>query len=474
MSSAASRRGSENLFTTGIAPLDAMLGGGIPPYSVVIIAGEPGTGKTILSQQILFANAGPERKVAYLTTLSEPPIKAARYQSMFDFFDPSKFGESVLYIDIGQIIRREGLGRAADAIADLLREQQPYLVVIDSFKAVHDLAASPVEMRTFIYDLAIELSAMQATTLLVGEYSSEDLARMPEFAVADGIIWLYTQIRDDQQQRYLRILKMRGVDHDTGAYNFDIRKNGINLFAIRWVAPPDQTYVRGEPVRTGLPELDTLLRGGIPRGSPMLLTGEAGTGKSTLSMQYLYYGAVDYDEKGIYFTYEETPAQIEANGAGFGWDLADLVRRGMLRIAYTPLPQVNPDEELLRMDEAIRKLGAQRATIDSLTMLAQRIGDPNEIRRFVYQLAAMLKSNGCTTLIVTDPPVGSAQISRFGVEESIIDGVMVLKMVRERKSRQRYLEVYKMRGVNHSSGDHLMKITSQGIKLFPRAEEVVE
>src|SRR5690349_6393143 len=129
MSVAESRAKQSRLFSTGIAPLDKIMGGGIPPYSVVVLAGEPGSGKTILSQQILFANATPERKVVYLTTLSEPPMKAARYQSTFDFFDAAKFGDSVVYMDIGQVIRREGLDKAADSISDLVREHQPYVVV---------------------------------------------------------------------------------------------------------------------------------------------------------------------------------------------------------------------------------------------------------------------------------------------------------------------------------------------------------
>ncbi len=164
---------------------------------------------------------------------------------------------------------------------------------------------------------------------------------------------------------------------------------------------------------------------------------------------------------------------LQENGSSFGWDLRVLEAQGMLKFYYVPLPEVNPNEELLRMEQVVQELGARRAVIDSLTMLAQRAGDPDEIRRFVYQLVAMLKANGCTALIVSDPPIGSGRISRFGVEESIIDGVIVLRTVKERMARQRYLEVYKLRGVNHSTGDHLMKITSSGIKLFPRAEEVL-
>ncbi len=139
-------------------------------------------------------------------------------------------------------------------------------------------------------------------------------------------------------------------------------------------------------------------------------------------MQYLYSGAVEHGEKGIYFSYEETPAQVQENGASFGWDLRALETQGMLKFYYVPLPEVNPNEELLRMEQVLRDLGARRAVIDSLTILAQRAGDLDEIRRFVYQLVAMLKGNGCTALIVSDPPVGSGRISRFGVEESIGDG----------------------------------------------------
>lgn len=467
-------RGEARTFSTGIAPLDRILGGGIPPYSLVIVAGEPGTGKTILAQQILFANASKERKAVYLTTLSESPTKAARYQSMFDFFDASKFGDSVIFMDIGQVIRREGLAKAADTVADLLRDIQPYVVIVDSFKAIHDLANNPSDMRTFIYDLAIELSAMQATAILIGEYSQEDLARMPEFAVADGVIWLYTEMKTEQRDRYIRVLKLRGADHSSAAHNFEIRTNGINIFALHWVAPPDTAATRGEQTRSGLDELDLLLRGGIPRGSPMLVSGEAGSGKSTLAMQYLYHGAADFGEKGIYFTYEETPEQIRQNAENFGWDFRGLEKQGLLKICYQSLINLNPHEELLAMNDAIQKYGADRAVVDSLTMLAQRLEDPSNIRRFIYQMSAMLKTNRCTALVNTDPPVGSDRISRFGVEESIIDGVILLKNVREKRGRQRYVEVYKMRGVNHSTGDHLMKITSGGIQLFPRAQEVIE
>ncbi len=459
-------------FSTGVPPLDDVLGGGVPAYAVVLLAGEPGTGKTILAQQMLFANAARGGKGLYMTTLSESPIKAARYQSSFTFFDPEQFGEAVVYMDIGETIRRHGLTKAVEVIGTALRDNQPSIVVIDSFKAIHDLATSPHEVRVFAYDLAIELSAAQATSFLLGEYAESDIARMPEFAVADGIIWLSLERVDAGARRYLRVLKMRGVDNPATPFGFEIGREGISLFALPpAILTPDLAGAGRELVRMGVPGLDDLLRGGIPVGSPLLLSGEAGVGKTTLAMQYLYQGAFQFGQRGIYFSYEETPAQVMASAKSFGWDFQPLVDRGLVRFHYTPLPLVNADAEVLRVQNLVLEFGAQRAAIDSLTMLMHGLSDPDVIRRHVFNLAAVLKRANCTALITTDPPAGSGLISRFGVEESIIDGVIVLKAVKEGRDRKRYVEVYKLRGVNHASGESLFRITPQGLRVFPRTEE---
>lgn len=468
------RADSDRRLSTGIASLDQILRGGLPPNAAVCIAGLPGSGKTTLAQQILFANAHAGRTGVYLTTFSESPMKAARFQSGFSFFDASLFGESVTYMDIGQTIRKEGLTAALEVIVDALRELQPTIVVIDSFKAIHDLASSVQEMRTFIYDLAIELSAMQATTLLVGEYTEDDIAHLPELAIADGIVWLYSELRNDQQLRFLRVLKMRGIDYMTGAYNFTIGKDGLEIFTLDEMKVAPNT-LRGEPIPTGLPALDALLRGGMPRGTPSILTGAAGTGKSTLGLQYLYRGAVDQRDPGIFISYEETPEQIVANAARFGWDLRALIEQGLLRIEYTPLSEVNPNEQAQRIQAHIREMGARRAVVDSLTMLLQQFERADVMRQFVYRLVSIFRNDSCTALLISDPPIGSAAISRFGVEESIIDGVIILRIVTgaDHRMRQRTLEIYKMRGVAHAMGEHTMTIGEQGLQIFPRIEEMV-
>jgi circadian clock protein KaiC len=461
-------------FATGIPALDDALGGGVPIYAVVVLAGEPGTGKTILAQQMLFANAAEGRKGLFLATLSESPIKAMRYQSTFDFFEPDRLGETVIFMDIGETLRRQGVSQAVETIGAALRDNQPDLVVIDSFKAIHDLAANTREMRTFVYDLAVELSAVQATTFLVGEYEPADIARLPEFAVADGIIWLTLEHLNGGARRSLRVHKMRGASNPTTSFSFGISNEGISFYTLpRGLALTGQVRRRGALVATGVPGLDDLLRGGIPAGSPILVSGEAGTGKTTLGLQFLYRGAVDHGEKGVFFSFEETPEQIVANARSFGFDLTRLIEQGMLGIYHTPLPEVNADAEIVRVQRVLAETGAKRAVVDSLTMLMHGVTDPDTVRRYVYDLVRVFVNAGCTSLLTTDPPVGSGLISRFGVEESIIDGVLVLKTVRSERERRRYLEVYKLRGANHGTGDSLLKITAEGLRVYPRTEEVM-
>ncbi|MBI2955050.1 MAG: AAA family ATPase [Chloroflexi bacterium] len=459
---------------TGVSGLDTVLRGGIPRYAVVLIAGQPGTGKTILCQQILFNNIDNGKRCVYLTTVSESPMKVARYQAQFSFFDPDRFGKSMIFMDAGQIIRSQGIKKALRAIVDSLRDIQPAMVAIDSFKAIHDLAASPEEMRTFVFDVSVELAALQSTSLLVGEYETADLARYPEFAIADGIIWLHAETRETDLMRNIRVLKMRGIDHSTMAYDFGITHNGIEVFTTEGLIPTEIAPYGKEITKTGLAELDEILRGGIPKGAPLLLTGGAGTGKTTLGLQFLYEGATRYGDKCIYFSYEEPTEQLIANARRFGWDLRKLIDDGRLRIIHVPLPQIHPSEQLLAIRGAVRGFGAQRAVLDSLTMMMARVSEPSLIRSHVYSLAAIFKDAGCTALITSDPPVGAPAISRFGVEESIIDGVVLLKLAREARARVRYLEVYKMRGVFHATGDNLMKITPRGIQVYPRLEEALE
>jgi circadian clock protein KaiC len=179
---------------TGVPGLDEVLGGGIPEYSFNLIAGAPGTGKTTLSQQIMFALATPQRPALHFTVVGEPPLKMLRYQQKFTFFDKSKVGSSVQYVNLSHATLDQGLDAVLEAIVREVEHVSPGVVVVDSFRTIMRAAnrkpQNGMDMQGFLERLAIHLTSWQATTFLVGEYTENDAAESPVFTLADGILWL--------------------------------------------------------------------------------------------------------------------------------------------------------------------------------------------------------------------------------------------------------------------------------------------
>jgi len=196
--------------STGVAGLDDVLGGGIPARSITVVAGEPGSGKTVLALQMLFHAARQGKRSLYFTTLSEPSLKLVRHMQAFRFFDQRLLDERVRIVDLGSTLRAHDPEKVLATVAGRVEESEPDLVVIDSFKALHDLSDEPLRTRTLTYDLAVQMASWGATTLLVGEYTADDMGTLPEFAIADGIVRLGTAPHDLTRIRELEIQKLRG------------------------------------------------------------------------------------------------------------------------------------------------------------------------------------------------------------------------------------------------------------------------
>ena len=155
--------------STGARNLDEILKGGLPIGSLTVLAGTPGSGKTILSQQIVFKNASPQQRGIFFQTLSEPTAKTLRYLKQFEFFDLKKLEDgSIEFIDLGEIMRSKGLEQAVELLMRHVKRVKPSFVVIDSFKVFEDLARSQAELRKFSYEVEINLMAWECTTFLLG------------------------------------------------------------------------------------------------------------------------------------------------------------------------------------------------------------------------------------------------------------------------------------------------------------------
>lgn len=452
---------------TGVRNLDAILDGGIPKGAVTVISGAPGSGKTILAQQICFHAASAKHRVLYFSTLSEPTAKSLRYLAPFDFSDAKKL-EHFEFVDLGGVLRSKGLEDTASLIMEHLRRVKPALVVIDSFKTFDDLASSKQELRKFSYEIAVNLMAWETTGLLLGEYAPQDFVSNSLFSVVDGQIVLSQREASGEQQRFLQVVKMRGTGHSRDELSFAITASGIDVYAPRVTIHRDARVDEKAPrCKTGIEKLDDLLGAGIPRGSSLLVAGVAGTGKTVLSLEFIYRGALA-GEKGILFSFEETTERLMATAAGMGWDFQREIDRGMLQMVFIPQPEIVVERDLLMIAERVAAQNAQRVVIDSVSVFLHKVRDPQVAREKVFQLASIVQNTGAVGFFSTDIPYGSTQISRFGVEETVVDGVILLSALEEGSDRQRYLEVYKLRNTAHSKGRHNLVISRGGLLVFPR------
>lgn len=223
------KKSLEPIVETGIRNLDAILGGGLLKGSLYVIGGPPGSGKTILSQQISFYNAAKNNQVLFFTTLSEPGAKTLYFLKSFNFFDPGKFEKSFRLFDLGVTLRSQGLKASLSLILDQLKKIDPVIVVIDSFRAFNDLTGSPEEMRKFTYEITIHLMARRSTSLFIGEYDMSEYKTDPLLSIADGLIMLTQEPDKNGIRRFVQVLKMRGASHDNNKHPFVINKNGIEI-----------------------------------------------------------------------------------------------------------------------------------------------------------------------------------------------------------------------------------------------------
>ncbi len=186
-----------------------------------------------------------------------------------------------------------------------------------------------------------------------------------------------------------------------------------------------------------------------------------------LSLEFLYRGA-QAGEKGIFFSFEETEDRLRAAAHGLGWDLAGEIERGMIQIVFIPQPDIRIEADLMTIQNRITALGARRVVIDSVSVFLHKITDPQICREKIFHLCSIVQNAQAVGLFPTDIPYGAAQISRFGVEETVVDGVILLRSIEEGLERQRYIEVYKLRDSAHLKGRHSMSIGEGGVSIYPR------
>lgn len=229
-------------------------------------------------------------------------------------------------------------------------------------------------------------------------------------------------------------------------------------------------------VRTSIEGLDKMLRGGLLPGRTVLLSGPCGSGKTTLSMQFVCNGALRHNEKSLYVTLEEKKEKILSDMTKLGMDVEKAQNEGKLTIIGGPIASLNTymnkvdanfDNVIEEIKEVVKQNGIQRVVIDSINLLTMLFQTDEEKRLALASLCNTLSSLGCTTILTSETKEHSMDISRYGIEEFVVDGVIVLYLVRQGSSFVPGIVVRKMRGINHDKEIRYYKITDKGVVVYP-------
>lgn len=453
---------------TGIAQLDTVLYGGLPRYALIFIAGLPGSGKTIFSQQIAFANARAGRTCLYLSTFAEPTLKMLRYLQGFSFFDPTLFGTRVIYGDLGDVLRKDGADGMLKQLDMLTRMHRPDLIVIDSFKALRDLIGDSLAFRTFTLDLSLRLSSWEVTTLLVGEYAELALRSEPEFATADGIVFLYGTEETALQKRFLRVLKMRGTPFFAGEHYFEIGSDGIILYPRMAPQASGEYTLSYERIDSTVIGLSAMLGGGLIAASTTLIGGASGTGKSLLALSFLVASAHN-GTPVLLVSFEESANQIVRNAAAFGWDLTDLIARKLISILHVSPSELNIDRHAFDIQNRATQSGARLVVIDSITAFQAAVPDIARYQSYLWAITDYFKRNGVSVVLTTElaDSVNSLQVSDRQI--SFVTDTIILLRYRETANQiTRTVTVLKMRGSQHDASIRALLIEPPQLMIGPR------
>lgn len=456
---------------TGIKNLDHILDGGIPVYSLNIVSGSPGSGKTIFVQNIIFNNARAGLKSLYLTTVAESQFKMVRHLQDFAFFSDDLLGDKVIYGDLGTVLRNQGTDKGLGYLTEMIRQHRPDIVAIDSFKAIREFFSDERAFKTFVFDLAATLSIWEITVFLIGEYEEQELTHLSEFAVTDGIFHLYGQEEKRFQKRYLRILKMRGTSFEPGEHLFQISHAGIEVYPrMRPEGKELQYEVRPGRKGFGIASLDEMLCGGLTEGTITLISGGTGTGKTTFALKFLLDGA-EKGEKGLFLSFEEPVAQVRETARHLGWEIDKYLGDGRLEIKFISPIELDVDKHAFEILDLVREQRIDRFVIDSISSFQRSVSDIQKYEDYLWAIGQQLKSQHITTIftVLNQNPFSPMVITEAQIS-LLTDNIIILRHVEDHSNIKKVLGVLKARGSDHDKALREYEITPKGIKILGKLD----
>jgi circadian clock protein KaiC len=453
---------------TGISGLDEVTGGGLPQGRPTLVCGPAGCGKTLLATEFLVRGITQfgERGVFMAFEESADDLMANVASLGFDLAQLEADGQLVIdHVNVpagelheagdwdldGLILR---LGAAIDSIG-------AKRVVIDTIETLFGAFANTAVLRSELRRLFSWLKDRGVTAVITGERGDGMLTRNGiEEYVSDCVIVLDHRVNDQTSTRRLRILKYRGSLHGTNEYPFLIGASGVSVLPI--TSRGLRYSVSSERVSTGVARLDAMLGGGFYKGSSVLISGSAGTGKSTLAAQFCD-ATCSRGERAVYFAFEESEAEIVRNMASVGIGLQQWVDAGLLQFHCFRPSLLGLEAHLFEMQRIVGEFAPSVVVKDPVSDLL-RAGSGAELSAMLTRQVDFLKSRGVTALFTNLHSDSDASQADHQIT-SLVDTWLLLKTMEGNGEHNRLLYVLKSRGMAHSNQIREFLLTSQGIEL---------
>lgn len=465
-------RGSHRL-RSGIRRLDYILKGGLVAGNAYSLYGPPGSGKTIVANQICCNHVRyGDGRCVYVTLAAESVAKMIGHMESLAFYRSAYVPDRIYYVSGYGALRQGGLSELLNLLRETVHARRASLLVVDGLDTAEEAAEGPEHFREFMYELQGFTDLARCTSLLISKQPGDRLQR--HNPLVDGIIELSHNLHGPRAVRELTVHKLRGSSYLPGRHEVEILDEGLVVHPrteVQFAAPPEQAREERVRMRFGLPELDRMLEGGLLSGTATALLGAPGTGKTLLGLSFLAEGA-EQGQGGVYFGFQEPPPRLIEKAESVGLDLRRHVDQGRLEIMWQAPLEHMMDSLAERLLEYLKAGDGERRRVfidDAQGFRAAAIYR-DRIPRFLSAFINQLRTIDATSLIADEVPLlrGDAELPDPELA-MVVDGVIVLRNERLGSRTHRLLSITKMRESGYDTSVREFRISANGLEVAPDA-----